>query len=299
MMDLVNGAGSPVPKKRSDLGLGEQANDNRQQQGCADEGGRGSSIDELIQEEIIPRLLLVHSADRKRAKFFEGRRVKPGEAERFAPLPIQCEAEELLAEVEKLQAGGVSTESIFIDLLAVSARKLGEMWEDDSCDFVDVTVGLWRLHEVMRECAFNSGAQFDSPNAKHSALFSPFPGENHNFGTLMVEEVFSNAGWQTEVLLEPQRHELIHLLAGRPFDVVGLTISCNCPSAIMTDLITAIRSVSKNPKVRVIIGGPRINAEPSLALGVGADGTAEDARSALALAERIVAGSVPVTSPLP
>lgn len=298
-MDLVNGASSQRLREDQEAHDRQQVGDVHQADNDIPRAEQGRSINGLIQEEIIPRLLLVHSNERRRTRFFEGRRVKAGELERFAQLPLECEADELLAEIEKLRARGVSTESILIDLLAPSARKLGKMWEEDTCDFVDVTVGLWRLHEVMRECTFTSQTQFDPTDTPHSALFTPMPGEQHNFGTLMVEEVFANAGWKTEVLLEPRRHELIHLLAERPFDVVGLTVSCDCPSAIISDLITAIRSVSKNSKVRVIIGGPYINSNPSLALGAGADGTAVDARSALALAERIVAGSVPVSSPLP
>ena len=298
-MDLVNGAGSSGPRQGSELNDRQQANDHRRPANDVSDSPEGQSINGLIHKEIIPRLLIVHSARRKHAPFFEGRRVKSREVERFATLPLECEADELAAEIEKLRLAGVSTESIFVDLLPAAARRLGQLWEEDACDFIDVTVGLWRLHEVMRECTLSSSAQFDSLDSQHIALFSPYPGEKHNFGTLIVEEIFANAGWQTEVLLEPQRHELIHLLAERPFDLVGLTVSCDCPSDQISDLITAIRSVSKNSNVRVIIGGPRINANPTLALGVGADGTAEDARSALALAERIVAGSLPVTSPMP
>ena len=34
----------------------------------------------------------------------------------------------------------------------LSARVLGELWEDDRCDFTDVTVGVGRLQQLLREC---------------------------------------------------------------------------------------------------------------------------------------------------
>jgi hypothetical protein len=77
--------------------------------------------------------------------------VDPAEAAKFASLPLELEADELLVLVEGILARGASVESVFIDLLAPSARRLGQHWEDDDCDFVDVTMGLWRLQEVMRE----------------------------------------------------------------------------------------------------------------------------------------------------
>ncbi|MFZ9394739.1 MAG: cobalamin B12-binding domain-containing protein [Erythrobacter sp.] len=298
-MDLVNGARTAGFSKDAGYQSGSQTDALSQGDGFSLPQQPAESLNSLIQQQIIPRLLLIHSTESKRPSFFQGRRVRPDEVRDFAALPLTLEADQLLAEIDRLAAKGVSTESILVDLLAVSARRLGEMWEDDTCDFVDVTVGLWRLHEVMRECTMRGGQPFESQRGTQSALFSPMPGEQHNFGTMMVEEVFANAGWQTEVLFEPQRHELIHLLAERPFDLVALTVSCDCPSAVISDLITAMRSVSKNPKVRVIIGGSLINANPSLALGVGADGTAEDARSALVLAERIVAGIAPAASSMP
>lgn len=298
-MELVNRSGSSASRMENDLSDSSPANDPRPANGSNSDPDQIRSINGLIQSEIIPRLLVVHSAGSKRSEFFEGRRAKQAEIKRFAPLALEREADDLHSEVDKLRQAGVSTESILVDVLPASARLLGKLWEEDQCDFVDVTLGLWTLRGVLRECAMTISKQFDSLDAHHSALFSPFPGERHNFGSLVVEEIFANAGWQTEVLLEPQRHELIHILTERPFDLVGLTVSCDCLTASISDLITAIRSVSKNSNVRVIIGGPLINADPSLALRAGADGTAEDARSALALAERIVAGSLPVTSPVP
>ncbi len=298
-MDLVNGASTAGFAKETGFQSGSRADAFSQDDEFPLQQQPAGSINSLIEQQIIPRLLLIHSSDSQQPAFFHGRRARSDEVRAFSALPLELDGDQLLAEVDRLTAAGVSTESILVDLLAASARRLGELWEDDACDFVDVTVGLWRLHEVMRECALRSGQAIESQQQGRNALFSPLPGEQHNFGTMMVEEVFANAGWQTEVLFEPQRHELIHLLAERPFDLVALTASCDCPSAVMSDLITAIRSVSKNPKVRVIIGGSLINADPSLALGVGADGTAEDARSALVLAERIVAGLVPVASSMP
>jgi methanogenic corrinoid protein MtbC1 len=213
------------------------------------------------------------------------------EVQAFAPLPITLEADELLARVDAFLARGVTVESIFVDLLAPSARKIGQFWEDDVCDFVDVTMGLWRLQEVMREVAMRVPAVTQALCEPRTALFSPFPGEQHSFGALMVEEMFSRAGWESEALIEPQRQELLRVIGKRNFDLLGLTISKDCPSRALSDLINSARSVSKNPAIQIFIGGRVVNANPGLASEVGADGTAPDARSALALAERKVPGS--------
>lgn len=255
------------------------------------------SLGGLVEAEIIPRLLLAHCEAHDDADRIGGRDpdtgppgggFEAGEAERFSTRPLELEADELLTEVEVFLTRGVSVESIMVDLLAPSARRLGEMWEDDECDFVDVTMGLWRLQEVMREIALRSPSLVRFFSAAPTVLFTPMPGDNHSFGALMVEEVFARAGWQSEVLFKPERQELLANVAEHSLDLVGLTLSSDCPTGTVAELIAAIRAVSPNTETRVIIGGPRVNADPGLVALVGADGTASDARSALALAQRLV-----------
>lgn len=245
------------------------------------------TIDTLIQAEIIPRLLFAHPFQGSDAipRQSDPYEITPAIVDNFGHLALTLEANELLDRVEGLIARGASVESIFIDLLAPAARQLGKFWEDDVCDFVDVTMGLWRLQEVMREIAMRVPGVAQSLDAPRCALFSPLPGEQHSFGSLMVAEVFARAGWTSESLIEPSRQELLRILGARNFDVVGLTVSCDSPSGTLSGLITAMRSVSKNPAIQILIGGRVINANPELAARVGADGTAPDARSALELAD--------------
>lgn len=194
----------------------------------------------------------------------------------------------LLEEVDGFIAKGASVETICLDLLAPAARKLGEMWERDECDFLDVTMGLWRLQEVMREVAARSPVDFAGLALPFSALFSPMPGDHHNFGTLMLEEVFARGGWRSEALVKPERRELLDRLARQPFDLLGLTLARDCPSAALSNLIKAVRNVSANPHIIVLVGGRMINENPGMAMEVGADGTGADALSALELANGLV-----------
>lgn len=256
--------------------------------GTVGKADQSDSVNTLIESEIIPRLLMAHGSGPFSAKPGRTRPIKPEDATRFAMLPLRLEAASLMEEVDGFIADGASVETICLDLLAPAARKLGEMWENDECDFLDVTMGLWRLQEVMREIAARSPAERSILNIARSALFSPMPGDIHNFGTLMTEEVFARAGWQSEALVKPERRELLDRLASRPFDLVGLTLARDCPSAALANLIKAMRNVSVNPHIIVLVGGRMINENPDLAMDVGADGTGADALCALALAEDLI-----------
>jgi MerR family transcriptional regulator, light-induced transcriptional regulator len=246
------------------------------------------SVNMIIESEIIPRLLMAHVNGLDPAKTKGSRPINPEEASRFALLPLRLEAASLLEEVDVFMANGASVETICLDLLAPAARKLGEMWETDECDFLDVTMGLWRLQEVMREIAARSPNELGALSPPRTALFSPMPGDHHNFGTLMIEEVFARGGWKSEALVKPERRELLDRLARQPFDLAGLTLARDCPSAALANLIRAIRNVSANPHIIVLVGGRMINENPGLAHSVGADGTGADALTALDLANRLV-----------
>ncbi|MFL0355858.1 B12-binding domain-containing protein [Erythrobacter sp. GH1-10] len=252
------------------------------------------SINSIIEGEIIPRLLMAHSTGRASVASIRGSEIDPSDASRFASLPLKLEAANLLEEVDNFLDAGVSVEAIYLDLLAPAARRLGEMWESDECDFIDVTMGLWRLQEVMREIAARVPTSLsEESRSRGSVLFAAMPGDQHTFGALMLDEVFARAGWDSEAIARPERRELLDRLAYKFFDVAGLTISRDCPSAAISNLIKAMRSVSANPNISIIIGGRVVNEDPSLVATVGADGTGADARAALEEAESLVA-SAPV-----
>ncbi|RNJ63743.1 MAG: cobalamin B12-binding protein [Porphyrobacter sp. IPPAS B-1204] len=246
------------------------------------------SVNAIIETEIIPRLLMAHASSESRAPGRRSRTISQDEASRFALLPLRLEAASLLEEVDAFINKGASVETICLDLLAPAARKLGEMWDNDECDFLDVTMGLWRLQEVMREVAARSPATLGEMSLPHTALFSPMPGDHHNFGTLMIEEVFARGGWRSEALVKPERRELLDRLARQPFDLIGLTLARDCPSAALGNLIKAVRNVSANPHIVVLVGGRMINENPGVAIEVGADGTGADALAALELANALV-----------
>ncbi|WP_086608766.1 cobalamin B12-binding domain-containing protein [Erythrobacter donghaensis] len=254
---------------------------------------QNDSVNSVIENEIIPRLLMAHSGTEQRTKSRLLRSITPEDASRFAMLPLQLEAANLLEEVDGFIAKGASVESICLDLLAPAARKLGEMWESDECDFLDVTMGLWRLQEVMREVAARSPVEHGGLATPRSALFSPMPGDHHNFGTLMIEEVFARGGWRSEALVKPERRELLDRLARQPFDLLGLTLARDCPSSALANLIKAVRNVSANPHITVLVGGRMINENPGIAVEVGADGTGADALAALELANSLVKAVAP------
>jgi methanogenic corrinoid protein MtbC1 len=244
----------------------------------------------VIEGDIIPRLLLAHRdhALAPAVVAMASADVPAAVADQFAAATLTEEVGPLLARVEALMAGGVSVETVYLSLLAPAARRLGTWWDEDACDFVDVTMGLWRLQEIVHALSSLIPGAAPIENADRRALFSPAPGEQHGLGAIIVEEFFRRAGWQTWSAPALDEDELVALAAGRSFDIIGLTVSAERHIAPLQRVIAAIRRTSRNSGVVIIVGGRVFTEQPSLAVDVGADGTAADGQLAVALAERLL-----------
>ena len=247
----------------------------------------------LVESEIIPRLMVSHSRDDAAlpadAMLAVGASIDYYEAVAFAPLAIDLDACELLDHIDVFLARGVLIDTIFIELLAPAARHLGEMWDEDEVDFVAVTMGLWRLQEVVRELSarvpVRGGVGDERPR---TALFAVMPGDQHSFGTVIVEDVFRRDGWATDLITDTSTSSLLALVARNSYDLVGLTVSGDVCADDAPSLINAVRSVSRNPFVGIMVGGSIFTVAPELAVEIGADATAPDALEALVVAHRLV-----------
>ncbi|MHA6720399.1 cobalamin B12-binding domain-containing protein [Sphingomonas sp. RS6] len=248
------------------------------------------SLSSLIESEIIPRLMMAHAVDLPapvRLSDGDCGAIDPAEVAEIVPMALQVEADALLAHVEAILARGISVDTVMIDLLAPAARMLGKYWEEDRCDFIDVTMGLWRLQEIVHEIAVPASPRRHGGHSR-SALFASMPGDQHNFGTVVVEEVFRRHGWETARLNNVEAPDLLKRVAEDWFDLVGLTISCDCHIGQLPSLILGMRSVARNSSLCVMVGGGVLVANPDLAVQLGADGTACDAKVALQIADTLV-----------
>ncbi len=241
----------------------------------------------LIEGQIIPRLLVVHRGSEDIVIEKARDAIGADEATALAAMALRVDAHALMERVDAMIATGVGVEPVLIDLLAPAARQLGLWWEEDVCDFVDVTMGLWRLQQVVYDVSSRyPGKAPLSPSRK--ALFSVFPGEQHSFGTSLVEECFRRSGWLTTCLGQTDRLQMFKLVADHHFDIVGITMSCDRDVAEAATFIEQLRSHSKNPILGVMVGGRVLVERPELAPQMGADATADDAVSAVARADAMM-----------
>jgi methanogenic corrinoid protein MtbC1 len=262
--------------------------------GLYDGGPSPVALARMVEGEIIPRLLLAHGStairpiSQQHGAPCNALAITPGCIERFARDALGQDAFRLLAHSRALLVEGLTIEALLVDLFAPAARMLGEWWENDVCDFVDVTMGLWRLQEVLHEIGAQSPADHAQGEGMPGAFFALMPGDIHGFGTLMLEEVFRQAGWRTSCHCNRSKSELKAEVAANWYDIIGLTVCVGEHMPDVADMVAALRASSRNPEAVLMVGGFVFNADPKLVGSVGADATAADARAAVRIAESLL-----------
>lgn len=261
-----------------------------QQSGSAPSGARRREVPRLldtIEVEIIPRLMLVHGAGSGVQELPGGAAVTLHDAAELARIAMNHDVSVVASFVEVMRARGVPLESVFLDLLAPAARLLGELWNSDLCSFADVTIGLWRLQEVLYELT-SPVRVTDRDGGGRRVLLLPSPGDQHTFGLVMVAEFFRRAGWEVTNCTCATAADLARIVRREEFAVVGLSSSCEDRLDNLSASIKALRGASRNRGVAVMVGGAPFVAHPDWATGVGADATATDARQATIGARKLL-----------
>ena len=117
-------------------------------------------------------------------------RPRAGAVEELAQIILDNRAGMAEGHIEALRADGVPQGTIDLDVLAPAARRLGEMWDADLCDFTQVTIGLWRLQRPMYELSLACQDDTQRGVQIHRAMLVPVPGSQNRLGLLRVAEFF-------------------------------------------------------------------------------------------------------------
>jgi methanogenic corrinoid protein MtbC1 len=247
----------------------------------------------VVSSEIVPRLMMMqHNGGM-------GGAAQP-------VMDAQCDLAEFIRSLlaqetstsqaffEALERRGVEPKTILLEFFAPAARRLGELWTADQCDFVQVSIGLHRLQSFMDDLCSHWGAGLARhPNPPRILLLTA-PGETHEFGVAMVGNFFRAEGWRVTA---SSPANVLHQIHSQSYQVMGVSVSCTRYLAKLRELIADARRLSRNSSVRVIVGGQLFMDDPSLAVELGADGAAVDAQDAVQLARSLLDADLVCESP--
>ncbi len=248
------------------------------------------SLLSVIEQQIIPRLLQANALTSPSPEAVSGVASMPeaSDIEHFARCCLHNEAGISHAQLMRFRDQGLTTEQLFLQVIAPAARTLGVQWEQDQLDFSQVTLGLLRLHQLSHELgyAFRDGPQ--AAGVRRRIMLACAPGSQHLLGLTIVSEFFRKERWQVVVEISATAHELAQAISNEWFEVLGLSVGVVEQLEDLPALIQTLRQHSRNPEMRVLLGGPAFFTQTVEATRLGADGISLDAAEAVALAVRLL-----------
>lgn len=250
---------------------------------------RTARLIKTIEAEIVPRLVLTRRVpiDLRPASVQPSEIPENFDVKELVRLLLSHDVSVAAAYVETVLERGTNLEAICLNLLAPAARELGLLWEEDECDFMQVTVGLCRLHQILRNIAPELPAESPIPGPERGILLAAIPGEQHTFGIALVAQFLMQAGWDVWQEFPQCNNDILEIVRHNWFTVVGLSIGSDTRLEELSVLIKDIRAASRNRQVGILAGGPVLVQQPELAAALGADATAADGRQTVRWMESV------------
>ncbi len=139
-----------------------------------------ANVVRTLKTDIIPRIF--HAFRPSPPPVAPAPVQEKSQVEAFSGLVLGHDDGAAFVYVEQLRARGASVETIFLDLLAPTARHLGALWEKDESDFASVTLAVGRLQSILRQLGDAFVRETSHYECGESALLTVIPGEQHSFG---------------------------------------------------------------------------------------------------------------------
>lgn len=245
----------------------------------------------VIEAQIIPRLLMLSQTSSLPSAREAPPAIDQAHIEELARLAVHHDASVIESFVQGIHGRGISTDQILLELLSPAAKLIGRLWEADKVSFIDVTVALTRLQQLVRTLRPADGYADTGPHAvKSRVLLLPTPGEQHTFGLIVVADMIRAAGFVVSGGYDVKTSERRKLLNTYPFVLVGFSLSCDTLLPALEQAIESVRRSPLNRRACVVVGGRLFQDNPEAVKQVGADGVALDGRHAVEMAQSL-AGS--------
>jgi hypothetical protein len=262
-----------LPHSDREAGLGGVAADSLARVPLA--RNTASILKSVILSAVIPRLADAHGA---RASDIRPMVAHPRAAE-LADVLVGTDPAASLDLIRELQVGMRSSGALYASLFEPAARALGDLWGEDACSELDVTLGMCRLQAAARllsaDILPSLPASMASRLHQPAVLIAPEPGELHRLGAALDSEVLWEAGWSPHCEYPADDKALQDLLSGEWIDVLDLSLSAAFRREHrldrMRDTIARARRASRNPALVVVVGGRAFVETKTAGQDVGAD----------------------------
>jgi MerR family transcriptional regulator, light-induced transcriptional regulator len=181
---------------------------------------------------------------------------------------------------------GVPFTEIYLKLIQPVMYRIGELWE---CRSLDVAQEHYATAVIEMILAHLEPEIFHGHNGRPAMIAAAVEGDLHVVGVRMVADFFEADGWDTCYLgANVPSTAIIAESLRRKAKLIALSASREANLPTVTQTIAAIHESAALEGILVIVGGGLFKARLHAADGIGADGSAADARIAVEVARELM-----------
>lgn len=186
----------------------------------------------------------------------------------------------------RFRSGEPNAAAVIDTVVPEAARMLGRLWQDDEISFADVTIGLARLQEMVRDLGRmrpeTRGRQADGSHAIRRVLFIVPRSEDHTLGAIVATEQLRRHGCEVDVALDRHPNQIADIVRENRYALVGITASGRRTLASARELVDTIRAAVTRA-TPIVLGGSIVANRADLKGMTGVDHVVCDAREVLRL----------------
>ncbi len=187
-------------------------------------------------------------------------------------------------------AAGALVKDIYLHVFQPAQHEVGRLWQTNRLSVAQEHFYTAATQLVMSQLYPQI---FASVKNGRTLVATAVAGDLHELGVRMVADLFEMDGWNTYYLGANTPHaSVVDTIIERGADVLAISATIPFHVEAVRELISAVRKHPAGNRIRILTGGYPFSRDPDLWRSVGADGTASDAEQAIALADRLVTGSM-------
>jgi methylmalonyl-CoA mutase cobalamin-binding domain/chain len=179
--------------------------------------------------------------------------------------------------------GGLDIRDVYLKVFQPVLLEVGRLWQMNEISVAHEHYCTAATQQIM---TLLYPRIFQAPRVGRCLVSAAIGGDLHEIGSRMVADFFEMEGWDTYYLgANAPPADIARAARERQADAVGLSATIAYRLEQVRETIALIRQASR---AKIIVGGRPFNREPDLWQAVGADGWANDAQQAVAVAQRLI-----------
>ena len=178
-----------------------------------------------------------------------------------------------------------SIKEIYLNVFKPVMYEIGRLWQTGK---ISVGQEHYCTNAIQVTMSMLYPRLFNGTSCGKRMLAACAQGELHEMGLRMVTDFFEMDGWNTDYLgANTPSDSIVRAIEEKSVDVLAISVTMYFNLEKAQEIINAVHRATGATKIKILLGGYPFKIDDQLWQKLGADGCADNAQEAIALAEKL------------